>query len=67
MASFPELLDVGIMGHCIHGKTGLCIEAGIECCQGILYKNNPNMRLEDFENIALQCRKQTYQFALRVP
>lgn len=20
MASFPELLDVGIMGHCIHGK-----------------------------------------------
>jgi hypothetical protein len=22
MASFPHLIDVGIMGHCIHGKTG---------------------------------------------
>lgn len=64
MASFPELLDIGIMGHCIHGKTGLCIEAGIECYQGGLYKNNPNMRLEDFESIAMQCTKQTYQFAL---
>lgn len=20
MSSFPELLDIGIMGHCIHGK-----------------------------------------------
>ncbi|MBQ7617688.1 MAG: hypothetical protein IJS50_02325, partial [Desulfovibrio sp.] len=28
MASFPELLDVGIMGHCIHGKNGLCIKSG---------------------------------------
>ena len=24
MASFPELLDVGIMGHCRHGQSGLC-------------------------------------------
>ena len=24
MASYPHLIDVGIMGHCIHGKTGLC-------------------------------------------
>ena len=29
MASFPHLIDVGIMGHCIHGKTGLCRAAGI--------------------------------------
>ena len=33
MASFPHLIDVGVMGHCIHGKTGLCIKAGIECYQ----------------------------------
>lgn len=29
MASFPHLIDVGVMGHCIHGKTGLCVKAGI--------------------------------------
>ena len=28
MASYPHLIDVGIMGHCIHGKTGLCAKAG---------------------------------------
>ena len=27
MASYPHLIDVGIMGHCIHGKTGLCAKA----------------------------------------
>ena len=29
MASFPHLIDVGVMGHCIHGNTGLCVKAGI--------------------------------------
>ena len=31
MASFPHLIDVGIMGHCAHGRTGLCAKAGIGC------------------------------------
>ena len=30
MADFPELLDVGIMGSCIHGDSGLCQKAGID-------------------------------------
>ena len=64
MASFPELMDIGIMGHCIHGQAGLCAKAGIECYQGGLYKKNNNMSLEDFENIAKQCQGKTYQFAL---
>ncbi|MBD5485147.1 MAG: SPASM domain-containing protein [Lachnospiraceae bacterium] len=64
MASFPELLDVGIMGHCRHGQSGLCIKAGIECYQDGLHQRKPNMSLHDFENIALQCSQQTYQFAL---
>ena len=64
MASFPELLDIGIMGHCIHGKTGLCMKAGIECYQNGLSANNANMSLEDFRTIAKQCKNQTYQFAL---
>lgn len=28
MASYPHLIDVGIMGHCIHGKTDLCCQSG---------------------------------------
>lgn len=64
VASFPELLDVGIMGHCTHGQSGLCIKAGIECYQGGLHKKNDNMTLADFENIAKQCEGRTYQFAL---
>ena len=64
MASFPELLDVGIMGHCTHGKTGLCQKAGIGCYQDGLHSNNPNMSLEDFKKIAEQCKGKTFQFAL---
>jgi len=64
MASFPELLDVGIMGHCIHRKTGLCQKAGIGCYQDGLHSNNPNMSLEDFKKIAEQCKGKTFQFAL---
>lgn len=64
MASFPELLDIGIMGHCIHGKSGLCISAGVECYQDGLHAENRNMALDDFRKIAEQCKGQTYQFAL---
>ena len=64
MASFPELLDVGIMGHCKHGQSGLCLQAGVECYQDGLHANAPNMALEDFEEIVRQCRGKTYQIAL---
>ncbi len=64
MSSFPELLDVGIMGNCIHGRAGLCLKAGVQCYQDGLHAKQANMRLEDFKNIAQQCRNQTYQFAL---
>ena len=64
MASFPELLDIGIMGHCIHGKQGLCMKAGVECYQNGLYADHANMSVSDFEQIARQCQRQTYQFAL---
>jgi hypothetical protein len=64
MASFPHLIDVGIMGHCKHGKTGLCVKAGIGCYQSGLTVDEPNMSLEDFAIIAEQCRGRTNQFAL---
>jgi len=64
MASYPHLIDVGIMGHCIHGKTGLCVEAGIGCYQSGLTISQPNMRLEDFTSIARQSSGRVNQFAL---
>lgn len=64
MASFPHLIDVGIMGHCIHGKTGLCVKAGIGCYQSGLTVEQPNMSLDDFAKIAKQCNGRVNQFAI---
>lgn len=64
MASYPHLIDVGIMGHCIHGKTGLCAKAGIGCYQSGLLVQKPNMSLEDFKTIAEQSKGKCNQFAL---
>ena len=64
MGSFPNLIDVGVMGHCIHGKTGLCAKAGIGCYQSGLLVEQPNMTVEHFRWIAEQCRHKTNQFAL---
>lgn len=63
-ASFPELLDVGIMGHCKHGQSGLCLQAGVECYQDGLHADAPNMALGDFKEIVRQCKGNTYQIAL---
>ena len=64
MGSFPNLIDVGVMGHCIHGKTGLCVKAGIGCYQSGLTVEKPNMSVENFKWIAEQCRHKSNQFAL---
>ena len=64
MASYPHLIDVGIMGHCIHGKTGLCAKAGIGCYQSGMLVGKPNMSVEDFRWIASQSRGRCNQFAL---
>ena len=64
MGVFPELLDVGIMGHCQHGRSGLCEKAGVECYQNGRVSTADNMTLRDFRSIAEQCNGKTYQFAL---
>lgn len=64
MASYPHLIDVGIMGHCIHGKTGLCAKAGIGCYQSGMLVEQPNMTVEDFRWIAEQSSGRCNQFAL---
>lgn len=64
MASYPHLIDVGVMGHCIHGKTGLCAKAGIGCYQNGLHVEQPNMTIDDFRWIAGQSKHRCNQFAL---
>lgn len=64
MAECPELIDIGIMGHCIHGKSGLCIKSGVECYQNGLHIQEPNMTLENFKRVTDECKGKVYQFAL---
>ncbi len=64
MTEFPELLDIGIMGSCEHGRSGLCVSAGVECYQNGLNVCAPNMTLDNFKKIADQCKGRTFQFAL---
>lgn len=64
MSSFPHLIDVGIMGHCQHGESGLCKAAGVQCYQSGYHLKKPDMTVEDFESIAKQCRHITNQIAL---
>lgn len=63
-AEFPHLLDIGIMGHCTHGLSGKCAEAGIECYQSGGYIKEPNMAFEDYKTIMKQCEGRTFQVAL---
>ena len=64
MSSFPHLIDVGIMGHCIHGESGLCKAAGVQCYQSGYSVKKPDMTVADFESIAKQCKHITNQLAL---
>lgn len=64
MASFPELLDIGIMGHCRHGQSGRCLQSGIQCYQNGLNRDDANMSVEDFRRIIEECKGNTYQVAL---
>lgn len=62
MRSFPELLDVGIMGHCSH--TDICEKAGVDCYQNGKLKKAPHMSAGNFETIARQSSGRTFQIAL---
>lgn len=64
MASFPHLLDIGVMGHCEHGLSGMCERAGIQCYQSGGTKVRDNMSLSDFKWITNQCENKVQQFAL---
>src|SRR5574343_760419 len=64
MRNFPSLLDIGIMGHCNHAKTGICNQAGVQCYQGGVSKSQPNMTLDNYKSIINQIKGKTFQVAL---
>lgn len=64
MRSFPELIDIGIMGSCDAGKSGLCRNAGVDCYQRGMLSHEKNMNLDDYSSIISQCKGRTFQIAL---
>ena len=64
MRNFPQLIDVGVMGNCLHGSSGLCIKSGVQCYQDGLRIRKQNMTFENFKKIVDQCTGKSFQFAL---
>ena len=64
MRSFPELIDIGIMGRCDAAKAGMCSKAGIECYQNAINSCKNNMALVDYESIMEQSKNKVFQVAL---
>lgn len=64
MTAFPELLDIGVMGHCVHGASGLCFQSGVQCYQNGLKTKEPNMSLANFKRIVDECKGKAFQLAL---
>lgn len=60
-ASYPHLIDIGVMGSCQHGRSGLCLKAGIKCYQNGLETHEPNMSLKDFKRIIDEIKPRTFQ------
>lgn len=56
----PELIDIGIMGHCSNNIT--CKHFGIECYQGDARR--PNLLFEKYKEIIDQVKGFTFQVAL---
>lgn len=64
MRSFPSLIDIGVMGHCTHGRTGMCIASGVQCYQNGYEVSQQNMSLDNFKKIIDQCKGKVFQVAL---
>lgn len=64
MGSLPDLLDIGIMGHCAHGLSGLCAQSGIQCYQEGAHRIEPHLSFEDFKALIDQANGHVFQVAL---
>lgn len=60
MRSFPELMDIGIMGQC-HVYKKFCKKFGIDCYQK---KDSLNMPIELYKKIVKQSKNKVFQIAL---
>jgi radical SAM protein with 4Fe4S-binding SPASM domain len=63
-ATYPELLDVGIMGSCTHGLSGLCAASGVQCYQNGATVIEPHLSFTHFKSIVDQSAGRTFQMAL---
>jgi hypothetical protein len=63
-ASFPHLLDIGIMGSCVHGQSGLCAKSGVQCYQSGATICKSNMSLDNFKKIISESKGKVFQVAL---
>lgn len=59
MASFPELIDVGIMQRCVCSKY-----CNVDCYQKAIDRTGDNMSLENYKKILKECEGKVFQFAL---
>lgn len=59
MASFPELLDIGIMQTCVCSH-----RCNVDCYQKAIERTGKNMSVEDFESILKQGQGKLFQVAL---
>lgn len=64
MRNYPQLLDIGIMGSCPNGRSGICAKSGVQCYQNGLNMSVPDMSMEEYESIMKQCEGKTFQIAL---
>ncbi|MDM8517163.1 SPASM domain-containing protein [Desulfobacterales bacterium HSG16] len=64
MRSMPALIDIGIMGTCLHGASGLCRQSGVECYQDGIHIREENMSLANFQKIIDQIKGISFQCAL---
>lgn len=59
MASYCELIDVGIMNRCVCAKY-----CNVDCYQKAIDRMGDNMSLENYEKILKECEGKVFQFAL---
>ena len=64
MRDFPQLIDIGIMGNCIHGAERLCKSAGVQCYQDGEHVFLENISVRNYKSIIKQCTGKVFQVAL---
>lgn len=59
MRCFPNLIDIGIMGHCVCARH--CV---VDCYQRAIDRTGRDMSLDEYKSIMDQCERKVFQVAL---